>query len=219
MRFGRIGSSSARSSPPSRRRTRGPPETAWRFQPNLLRSHGLDVQTRLALERCRFLAAGPLGMETYGPRTTFLALERLSMVQALATSIEWPCASPSVPASRFHTAIHGVRLCLRLGVHALAIPVPSSPAIANGPSDSSRGRILLRHCGGIVPPLFSSNILDNASRHPRRPCNIGTSTEVPPDLKRFYFGCVYCPAVSVIRRFDNLDFLPRPMEPKLLDIC
>jgi hypothetical protein len=29
---------------------------------------------------------------------------------------------------------------------------------------SSRGRILLRHCGGIVPPLFSSNIIDNASR-------------------------------------------------------
>jgi hypothetical protein len=29
----------------------------------------------------------------------------------------WPCASPSVPASRFHTAIHGVRLCLGGGIH------------------------------------------------------------------------------------------------------
>jgi hypothetical protein len=64
-----------------------------------------------------------------------------------------------------HTAIHGVRLCLRLGVHALAIPVPSSLANANGPGDSSRERILLRHCGGIVPPLLSSNFIDNAKRH------------------------------------------------------
>ena len=24
--------------------------------------------------------------------------------------------------------------------------------------------------------------------------NVGTSTEVPPDLKRFYFGHVHCPA-------------------------
>jgi hypothetical protein len=75
------------------------------------------------------------------------------------------CSSPSVPASRFHTAIHGVRLCLRLGVHALAIPVPSSLANAKSPGDSSRGRILLRHCGGIVPPLSSSNVIDNATHH------------------------------------------------------
>ncbi|MFN9877179.1 MAG: hypothetical protein ACK557_01760, partial [Planctomycetota bacterium] len=30
------------------------------------------------------------------------------------------------------------------------------------------GRILLRHCGGIVPPLFSSNRLDYASHRLRR---------------------------------------------------
>gem|GEM_PF-2776859 len=34
------------------------------------------------------------------------------MLQAWLASIKWPYASPSVPASRFHTAIHGVRLCL-----------------------------------------------------------------------------------------------------------
>jgi hypothetical protein len=123
-------------------------------------------------------------------------LERLLVVQALMLRLAWLCASLSVPASRFHTAIHGVRLCLRLGVHALAIPVPSSLANANGPGDSSRGRILLRHCGGIVPPLFSSNIIGYASRHPLRAFNIGTSTEVPPRLKCFYFGHVFCPAVS-----------------------
>jgi hypothetical protein len=107
----------------------------------------------------------PLGMETSGPRTNCLALERLLVVQALLLRLKWPCASPSVPASRFHTAIHGVRLCLRLGVHALAIPVPSSLTNAKSPGDSSRGRILLRHCGGIVPPLLSSNIIDNAKDH------------------------------------------------------
>jgi hypothetical protein len=59
LRFGRIGSSSARSSPPSRRRTRGPPETALRFKPNSLRSMGLDVQPRLALERMPFPSGRP----------------------------------------------------------------------------------------------------------------------------------------------------------------
>jgi hypothetical protein len=138
-------------------------------------------------------------METYGPRTTWLALERLSMIRTFATSIEWPCASPSVPASRFHTAIHGARLCLRLGVHALAIPLPSSPANAKSPSDSSRGRILLRHCGGIVPPLFSSDVFENATHQPAsnvQRWNAGTFTQVPPDLKPLSFGHVHCPAGS-----------------------
>ena len=204
LRFSRIGSSSARSSQPSRRRTRGPPETALNFQPNLLRSTGLDVQTRLALERGRFLAAGPLGMETSGPRTTCLTLERFLIVHALLLRLESPCDSPSVPASRFHTAIHGVRLCLRLGLHALAIPLPSSLANAYGPGDSSRGRILLKPSVGIVPTVLSSNIIDNASRHPLRACNIGTSTDIPPDLKHFCFGHVHCPAIS-IRSFPTLD--------------
>jgi hypothetical protein len=157
---------------------------------------GRDVQAGFALENCRFLAAGPLGMETSGPRTTRLALERLSNDSNVTTSIEWPGASPSVPASRFHTAIHGVRLCLRLGVHALAIPLPSSLANANRPSDSSRGRVLLKPSDGIVPSVFSSNIIDNATRHPLHASNVGTSTDIPPDLKRYCFGRVYCPAVS-----------------------
>jgi hypothetical protein len=102
-------------------------------------------------------------METSGPRTTCLALERLSKVQASSLRLTWPSDSPSVPTSRFHTAIHGVRLCLRLGVHALAIPLPSSLANAKSPGDSSRERILLRHCGGIVPPPRSSNRLDSSA--------------------------------------------------------
>ena len=137
-------------------------------------------------------------METSGPRTTRLALERLLVVQALLLRLKWPCVFPSVPASRFHTAIHGVRLCLRLGLHALAIPLPSSLANAYGPGDSSRGRILLRHCGGIVPPLFSSNIIDNQTANALQAENIGTFTQVPPDVTHFYFGHVYCPAVSAV---------------------
>ncbi len=50
--------------------------------------------------------------------------------------------SPSVPASRSHTAIHGVRLCLRLGVHdrrVAALPSPQRvPTTATGQSASSR---------------------------------------------------------------------------------
>jgi hypothetical protein len=104
LRFGRIGSSSARSSQPSRRRTRGPPETALKFQPNLLRSTGLDVQTRLALERCRFLAAGPLGMESSGPRTTRPALERLSILRTwFASSVtHWNVYSGSAGLRPFY---------------------------------------------------------------------------------------------------------------------
>jgi hypothetical protein len=111
-------------------------------------------------------------------------------------SIDRPCASRSVPAFRFHTAIHGVRLCLRLGVHALAIPVPSSLANTNRPGDSSRGRILLKHCGGIVPPLSSSNIIHNETANALQAKSIGTFTDIPPDLKHFYFGHVHFPAVS-----------------------
>ena len=79
----------AHAIPPSRRRTRGPPETAFNFQPNLLRSTGLDVQASFALDECRFLAAGPLGRETSAPRTACLALERLrTRPEALGVRLE-----------------------------------------------------------------------------------------------------------------------------------
>jgi hypothetical protein len=57
-------------------------------------------------------------------------------------------------------------------------------------------RILLRHCGGIVPPLFSSNIFDNETTNALQAESIGTFTQIPPDLKRYYFGHVHCPAVA-----------------------
>jgi hypothetical protein len=66
----------------------------------------------------------------------------------------------------------------------------SSLANANGPGDSSRGRILPRHCGGIVPPPRSSNIFDNETTNALQAESIGTFTQVPPDLKRCYFGHV-----------------------------
>jgi hypothetical protein len=66
----------------------------------------------------------------------------------------------------------------------LAISVLSSLTCANGPSDSNGGRILLKPSDGIVPSVISSNIFDNANRHPLRACNIGRSTEVPPDCGR-----------------------------------
>ena len=72
---------------------------------------------------------------------------------------------------------------LQLGVHALAFSVLSSLANAYRPSDSNRERfqpnwltstanplqagecILLKPSVGIVPTVFSSYIIDNASRH------------------------------------------------------
>jgi hypothetical protein len=54
---------------------------------------------------------------------------------------------------------------LLLGVHALASSVLSSLANPNGSGDSNGGRILLKPSVGIVPTVFSSNIIDNASRH------------------------------------------------------
>jgi hypothetical protein len=44
---------------------------------------------------------------------------------------------------------------------APAIAVKSKPFCINGQSTSSVDRILLRHCGGIVPPPRSSNIFGN----------------------------------------------------------
>jgi hypothetical protein len=48
-----------------------------------------------------------------------------------------------------------------------------------------------------VSPLLSSNIFDNETVNALQAENIGTFTPVPPDLKHFYFGQVFCPAVSV----------------------
>jgi hypothetical protein len=68
----------------------------------------------------------------------------------------------------------------------------------NGQSTPSVERILLRHCDGIVPSLGSSNIIDNQTANTLQAESIGTFTQVPPDLMRFYFGHVHCPAVSGI---------------------
>jgi hypothetical protein len=64
-------------------------------------------------------------------------------------------------------------------------------------------RILLRHCDGFVPSLLSSNIFDNETTNALQAESNGTFTKVPPDLKRFYLGQVYCPAVSGCPRTCN----------------
>jgi hypothetical protein len=79
---------------------------------------------------------------------------------------------------------------------APVIAVKSKPFYINGQSASSVERILLRHCGDFVSPLLSSNIIDNETANALQAESIGTVTQVPPDLKRFYFGQVTCPAVS-----------------------
>ncbi len=74
--------------------------------------------------------------------------------------------------------------------------LPTELVCINGQSTSSGGRILLRHCDGIVPSLLGSNIFDNETANPLQPDSIGTFNDIPPDLKRCYFGHVTCPAVS-----------------------
>jgi hypothetical protein len=165
LRFGRISSSSARSSPPHDSGLAGLLKRPWSSNRTYFDWLALMCELALHWRDRRFLAADPLGMETTGPRTTGLALERLSMIQTVMPSMELTCTSPAVPASRFHTAIYGVRLVFKLGVHALATPLPSSLASACGPGDSNRGRILLKPSDGIVPSVFSSNISGNATRH------------------------------------------------------
>ncbi len=92
-------------------------------------------------------------------------------IRPVTTSITWPCASPSVPASRFHTAIHGVRLGLRLGIHALAFSVPSSQTCASGPGDSSRGTHPAKTLGVHRARPHQSQ--------PSRQCNASTRFEHP----------------------------------------
>jgi hypothetical protein len=64
-------------------------------------------------KECRFLAAGPLGMETYGPRTTCLALERLSMIRTLllrlsSFALRRPFLPPvSIPPSMASACVFG----------------------------------------------------------------------------------------------------------------
>ena len=77
------------------------------------------------------------------------------------------------------------------------IELKSKPFYINGQSTSSVKRILLRHCDGIVPSLLSSNIFDNETANALQAESIGTFTDIPPDFKRFHFGHVHCPAVSV----------------------
>jgi hypothetical protein len=75
--------------------------------------------------------------------------------------------------------------------------LPSELVGINCQSASSVERILLRHCDGIVPSLLSSNIIDIETANALQTERIGTFTQIPPDLKRFYFGHIYCPAVSI----------------------
>jgi hypothetical protein len=81
---------------------------------------------------------------------------------------------------------------------APAIEVKSKPFCINGQSTASGERILLRHCDGIVPSPRSSNIFDNETANALQAESIGTFTQVPPYLKHFYFGHVYCPAGTLL---------------------
>ena len=70
-------------------------------------------------------------------------------------------------------------------------PTPTALAIQAGE------RILLRHCGGIVPPLSSSNVFDNATRHRDSNVQHWNIFRSSAGLQPFYFGHVHYPAVSV----------------------
>jgi hypothetical protein len=63
----------------------------------------------------------------------------------------------------------------------LAISVHSFLTCTNGPSDSNREHFQPDWLASMANPLQAESI--------------GTFTQVPPDLKRFYFGHVHCPAV------------------------
>jgi hypothetical protein len=71
----------------------------------------------------------------------------------------------------------------RTGLHQRPIPF-------------KRGTHPAKTFGDFVSPLDSSNIIDNETANAIQAENIGTFSQVPPDLKRFYFGHVHCPAVS-----------------------
>jgi hypothetical protein len=65
--------------------------------------------------------------------------------------VTMPCASPSVPASRFHTAIHGVRLCLGGGIHdrrGRCAPLSFNPNLT-----TRRANSLQRRNFGNVPSV------------------------------------------------------------------
>jgi hypothetical protein len=104
---------------------------------------------------------------------------------------------------------------LQLDIHVSLSQFSSFLICANVPSDSTGEhfephwlsnfklltsnfprRILLRHCGDFVSPPLSSNIIDNETILTLQAESIRKFTQVPPDLKRYYFGHVHCPAVS-----------------------
>ncbi len=143
---------------------------------------------------------------------TCLALEHRSMVQAvilrmsrLACSASCPSSMPlaSLPSRPSSARRPCTRFFSSIISHLSQPPWRFQPGTLstelvciNSQSTSNGGRILLKPSVGIVPTVLSSNIIDNASRHPLRTCNVGTPTDIPPDLKQHYFGHVACPAVS-----------------------
>jgi hypothetical protein len=58
-----------------------------------------------------------------------------------------------------------------------------------------------------VPSPLSSNIIDNETANALQAESIGTFIDIPPDSKRYYFGHVYCPAVSE-NVLDGINFVP-----------
>ncbi len=111
--------------------------------------------------RLRWAGLATLGVIDYGRR----------YFTCIGTSIGASTCLASIGVS-WNVPLRVLRQChwlpchparLQLGVHALALPLLIISSRSKRPYDSNGGRILLRHCDGIVPSLFSSNRLDNAT--------------------------------------------------------
>jgi hypothetical protein len=120
-------------------------------------------------------------------------LRRCSLViQSLLALVRFRALRLRMP-SRHRSHHSGGRPC----PPCLRPPVLSVLPMATSFPLPTEERILLRHCGGFLPPLFSSNRLDNTTH--QRASNIlhWNVHSGSAGLRPYNFGHVACPAVKM----------------------
>ncbi|MBM3965749.1 MAG: hypothetical protein FJ308_11890 [Planctomycetes bacterium] len=122
------------------------------------------MQTRLALERCRFLAAGPLGMESYGPRTTCIHWNgyrwfKRGLLRSGGLAIRRPFLPPdSIPPSMASAFVLAAASMTAVSLRSPPFN-PNLTTLRANPLQAG-GRILLKPWACIMHALFRSNRLD-----------------------------------------------------------
>jgi hypothetical protein len=179
---------------------------SWRLEAEGMRSrfHTAIHVVRLCLGSCiydRRVVAIPLGqlLRASCPSDA-RGMNRHRRVSRIGTFARWLRSLPLMELARCTSGGNSsspLLLRLRWASMQSLFRFSSSLVDRNGPSDSNGGRILRKPFDGIVPSVFSSNLLDIAGRQSLRASSIGTSFQVPPDLRLFSFGRGYFPAVSV----------------------